>query len=231
MEEKFFYIDNIPAVQYGDPSGKVYIFVHGKMGYKEEASDFAQIVCPKGWQVLSIDLPGHGERKREMASFVPWKTVPELQTVMKYAKFHWSTIALRANSIGAWFSMLAYGGEHLERSLFVSPVLDMVRLIENMMKWSSVTAEELEKRKIIPTDFGEILDWNYYQYAKANGISVWNFPTSILYADRDNLTERHTVDEFVKHFGCELTVMENGEHWFHTPGQLEFLNKWILENC
>ena len=122
-------IQGIPAVQYGEATEHVYLFVHGKNGYKEEAEPFAQIVCPRGYQVLSIDLPGHGSRKEEADRFVPWQVVPELQTLMQYAKAHWKHISLRATSIGSWFSMLAYQNEPLETSLFVSPVLNMQQLI------------------------------------------------------------------------------------------------------
>ena len=34
------------------------------------------------------------------------------------------------------------------------------------------------------------------------------------------------LDDFVRRFGCGLTVMEDGEHWFHTPEQLDFLREW-----
>lgn len=27
--------------------------------------------------------------------------------------------------------------------------------------------------------------------------------------------------------GASLTVMENGEHWFHTEEQMRFLDNWI----
>ena len=77
MREEHFKIESIPTVIYGDKNNKVYIFIHGKSGCKEEAAEFAKIVCVKGYQVLSIDLPGHGERKTEIDSFVPWKMVPE----------------------------------------------------------------------------------------------------------------------------------------------------------
>ena len=101
MKETVFQIGQIPAVLYGEEADKVYLFVHGKCGYKEEAEDFAETVCPRGWQVLGIDLPEHGSRKGETDAFDPWHAVPELQTVMVYAREHWSRIALRANSIGA----------------------------------------------------------------------------------------------------------------------------------
>lgn len=81
-------IGSVLAVLYGDEGSRVYLFIHSKCGCKEEAMDFAKIVCPKGWQVLSIDLPGHGERRSEAAAFVPWNIVPELNTVMGYARRH-----------------------------------------------------------------------------------------------------------------------------------------------
>ncbi|GAA0253433.1 hypothetical protein GCM10008922_12000 [Faecalicatena contorta] len=57
---------------------------------------------------------------------------------------------------------------------------------------------------------------------------MWKTPTEILYAEQDNLVQRKTVDVFVKKFNALLTVMENGEHWFHTAEQLEIMDK--LEN-
>lgn len=65
MKIKKIMIDKIPAVRYGEASDRCFLYIHGKMGFKEEAESFAEIACTKGWQVLSIDLPEHGERKRE----------------------------------------------------------------------------------------------------------------------------------------------------------------------
>lgn len=54
---------------------------------------------------------------------------------------------------------------------------------------------------------------------------LWNVPTEILYVGNDNLTSRQTVDRFVNNHNSNLTVMDNGEHWFHTDEQLAFLDK------
>ena len=81
MKEERFTIQNIPSILYGDSSENLFLYIHGKMGRKEEAAHLAELVCPKGYQVLGIDLPGHGERIGEMERFVPWEVVPELQTV------------------------------------------------------------------------------------------------------------------------------------------------------
>ena len=230
MQKLSFKIGEIPALLYGGETDGVYLFVHGRHGCKEEAGDFADAACPRGWQVLSVDLPEHGARREEAGTFDPWHAVPELRAAMAWARKRWGHTALRATSIGAWFSMLALAGEPPERSLFVSPVLDMARLIRDMMAWAGVTEAELEARGEIGTDFGETLSWRYYQYALAHPVRRWDSPTAILYAGGDSLTGRGTADAFAARFGCGLTVMEGGEHWFHTPEQLDFLRQWT-ERC
>ncbi|HQQ41137.1 MAG TPA: alpha/beta hydrolase, partial [Clostridia bacterium] len=103
------------------------------------------------------------------------------------------------------------------------------RLIEKMMLWANVTKEELEERKIIETGFGQPLSWNYYCYAKQHPIESWSSPASLLYGSLESLTDRSDIDAFAERFHCDLTVMENGEHWFHTEEQLAVLNDWIAE--
>jgi len=36
-----------------------------------------------------------------------------------------------------------------------------------------------------------------------------------------------TMQEFVRTHNAELTIMKNGEHWFHTEEQMQFLDAWI----
>lgn len=222
-------IEGLPALLLGERSDRLWLFVHGRMGRKEEAEDFAPFAEKRGAQVLAVDLPGHGERTDESPELIPWQVIPELRRVMAAGRAGWSSVSLRANSIGAWFSMLAFADTPPERSLFVSPVLDMEKLIGNMLLWAGVTEEELIRRGRIPTDFGQTLDAEYLRWVRENPIRRWDSPTAILYAGRDELTDRSTVDAFVSRFGCELTVMEQGEHWFHTPEQLAVLNAWTEE--
>ena len=226
MNNETFHIGSIPAVLYGPAAERVFLFVHGQMGNKEEAGDFAEIVVPRGWQVLGIDLPGHGERTGEEDRFVPWEVVPELQTVMAWLRQRWRRVALRCNSIGAWFSMLAFPEEPLDRCLFVSPVVDMSRLIEDMMGWAGVTPEQLEAAGEIETDFGQTLSWTYRTWAMDHPIAQWEHPTSILYGTEDHMTSRMTVDHFVCRTGARIRVADGGEHWFHTPEQLAVLHEW-----
>ena len=105
----------------------------------------------------------------------------------------------------------------------------MEKLIKDMMTWADIGEKELQERGTIPTGFGETLSWEYLLYVENNPIE-WHIPTSILYGGKDNLTSLLTISEFTKEIGAKLTVMEEGEHWFHTVEQMEFLDNWILDS-
>lgn len=227
LQKERFTIQDIPAILYGDSSENLFLYIHGKMGCKEEAARLAEVICPKRYQALSIDLPGHGERTGEMERFVPWEVVPELKAVYGFAQQRWKKISLYANSIGAYFSLLAFRDVKLEESLFVSPILDMEKLIRDMMGWAGVTQEQLQQAGEIPAAFGEKLSWKYLTYAAEHRITEWDSHTAILYAGQDHLTARETARDFAQRFGCTVTVMENGEHWFHTEEQLAALDTWL----
>ncbi len=230
MHQEHLKIENIPAILWGEASEKVYLVVHGKYGSKEEAEGFANVVVPKGWQVLSVDLPEHGERKEEVGRFNPWEIVPELERVMQYMKAHWQHISLSAGSIGAWFSMQAYKDEVFENCLFVSPLVDMLQLITYMMQEAEVTETLLKEKQEIVTDSGEVLSWRYLQYAKQHPIMKWSSDTAVLYGSNDYFTQRDTMEAFCKRLHMQLTVIEKGEHWLHTPKELEILKHWQEEN-
>ena len=215
-----------PYVCYGPKSHQVCLFLHGQSGNKEEGERFAQIANPKGWQVVAIDLPQHGQRQGGAEPFLPWVVVPELEQVWQELQGRWSRIALRANSIGAWLSMLALAGKPVDTCLFVSPVVDMENLIQTMMTWAGVTEERLKAEGEIPTDFGQTLSWEYLRYVRTHPARRWRTPTAILYGARDHLTDRETVEAFAARNGCRLTVEEAGEHWFHTPEQLAVVDRW-----
>lgn len=224
MKTKQFELGTIPAVLYGEPADQGYIFLHGQMGHKEEAETFAQVVCPKGAQVLSIDLPGHGARQGRGEDLTPWTAVPDIQAAWKWAEGHWNTVSLRANSIGAYFAMLAVDTPDL--ALLVSPILDMEGLILSMMRWAGVTEEQLREQGEIATLFGQTLSWTYLCWVREHLIHHWSCPIRILYGSGDNMTPRQTVEQYVRKHNAVLTVMEGGEHWFHTPEQAAILYKW-----
>ena len=149
----------VPVLLYGDLADRVLIYIHGQGGRKEEAESFAEIATNYGWQVISVDLPEHGERK-DKARFVPWEIIPELQKIMKSAKENWKVIGIYACSIGAYFSIQAFQNTKPDICLLVSPVLDMEDMISNMMLQAQVTEEQLKERQEIKTETGVVLSCN-----------------------------------------------------------------------
>ena len=150
----------------------------------------------------------------------------EIAAAYDEARRQYDHIILLANSIGAYFAMLALGDQAPDRALFVSPVLDMERLILDMMSWVGVSEQALREQGEIPTDFRETLSWAYLCYVREHPIT-WQVSTEILYAGGDHLVSRQTVERFAAEHGAGLTVLEGGEHWFHTEEQLAFLDGWV----
>lgn len=193
---------------------EICIYVHGKGGSAEEADHYRMLFPDR--QVIGFDY----------RSQTPWEAKEEFPAFFAQQRRRCDRISLIANSIGAFFAMSAPDETPVDRAYFISPVVDMENLIGNMMKWAHVTEGELEKKREIPTDFGETLSWDYLCYVRAHPIS-WNVPTQILYGEHDNLTSMETVSAFARQHHAKLTVMPGGEHWFHTEEQMRFLDEWI----
>ncbi len=225
MKKESFHIGDTPAILLGEQSDKVFLFIHGQFGKKEEGVSFAKVVVPAGYQVLTIDLPGHGEHKGDI-NLLPWDVIPELKNVMTYIKQRWNHISIRANSIGAWFSMLSFADCALDQCLFVSPVVNMEELIVPSLHAHGFNEEKLAREKLIQAEDGQFFMWDYFCFVRDHFITKWTIPTHILYGERDEMVRLDTVKAFAKEQGCELTVMPEGEHWFHTFEQLRFLRTW-----
>ena len=229
MKKQELTLAGVPAILYGERSRKVYLYVHGKNGCKEEAERFANTACAAGWQVLAIDLPEHGARKDRPEQLLPWAVVPEIQAVYARMQPVWPHIRLYGVSIGAWLAMQALRAEKLEKALFVSPVVDMEKLILALMQQAGVTEEQLRAAGEIPTDFGETLSWPYLCWVREHPLH-WHGRTQVLYGDGDAMTSRTMIERFRQESGAHLTIMEGGEHWFHTPVQMAVLQTWEETN-
>lgn len=227
-----FKINNIPTVLWGEKSEKLFIAVHGNMSNKEDIviQILAEEAFKKGYQVLSFDLPEHGERRSDSIPCKAQFCVSDLSIIMNYAKEHWKEISIFACSMGAYFSLLAYQNEMLRKVLFLSPVVNMERIIENMMIWFNVTPKRLQEEMIIETPIGQKLYWDYFCYVKQHPINIWNADTYIMYGAKDELCEFETINYFVKKYCCGLEVMDTGEHYFHTEEQLNVFKHWLRKH-
>ena len=101
----------------------------------------------------------------------------------------------------------------------------MEAIILGMMKASGVTETELEQKGVIKTENG-VLSREYLRFVRENP-AKWSAPASILYGENDSLQTLDAVRRFADRVGADLTVMKNGEHWFHTEEQMSFLDSWI----
>jgi len=191
------------------------LYIHGKGGCATESEHYKALF--PNCEVIGLDYQ----------TFTPWETGAEIRLAVEALKAEDKRVILIANSIGAYFSMNAGIDEMIERALFISPIVDMEKLITDMMRWANVTEAELEGKGMIHTAFGEDLSWDYLCYVRSHPIR-WTVPTKILYGSRDDLTSLETIRVFAKKHNTGLTVMEGGEHWFHTEEQMRFLDAWIL---
>lgn len=191
------------------------IYVHGKGGTAEEAGHYKPLFPDS--EVIGFDY--HAQ--------TPWEAAEEFPAFFAQQRRCCGRLTLIANSIGAFFSLSALDETLVDRAYFISPVVDMEKLIGDMMRWANVTERKLAEKQEIPTAFGETLSWGYLCYVRAHPIS-WRVPTCILYGAHDNLTSMETILTFAEKISAALTVMPGGEHWFHTEEQMRFLDRWIM---
>ena len=191
------------------------IYIHGKYGTADEAEYYKKFFN-------KADVIGF-----EYTSEYPWDFQEEFSIFIDDIYTKYKKISIIANSIGAYFTMLSLTNKNIEKAFFISPIVDMEKLITDMMFLENITEKELYRKKEIKTSFGETLSWDYLTFVRKNPIE-WNVPTYILYGEKDNLTSYETILNFTNKSKANLTIMRDGEHWFlHTDEQIEFLNNWI----
>ena len=195
-------------------SRRLVCYIHGKGGSASERAHYAPLFPDRA--VIGLTYRGA----------TPWETGREIREAVRRWRERYAEIVLIANSIGAYFSMNAGIGAMLREAYFISPIVDMERLIGDMMGWSHVTEAELQAKGVIQTEFGEELSWDYLRYVRSHPIE-WDVPTHILYGENDALTSPETVRRFAARHGADLTVMRGGEHWFRTEKQMRVVDDWI----
>lgn len=220
-------IEGIPAVLWGAPAERLLLAVHGAMGSKDDFELLAEETAAKGFQVLSFDLPEHGDRKGERYACNPPNAVKDLTAVIRYAQTLAKRINLYACSLGAYFSLLAYANVALEQCMFQSPVVDMQRLIGNMMKAAGVSPERLQAVRVIANPYGPRFEWEYYSFVKAHPIEKWSPPTAIIMGSEDEVSEVEAVKAFATRFGSNLKLLEGGKHYLHTTEEVTAIREWM----
>ena len=197
------------------PSERAVIYIHGKGGSATESEHYESLF--PDCEVTGLDYH----------TFTPWETGKEIREAVADMKTRYGHIILIANSIGAFFSMNAGIEDMIQQAYFISPIVDMEQLITNMMTLTNVTEQELMTAGLIHTEVGEDLSWDYLCYVRNHPIT-WRVPTHILYGSNDQLTSNDTISNFANEHHASLTIMNGGEHWFHTEEHLQFLDNWMI---
>ena len=190
------------------------IYIHGQYGSPEEAEHYRPLL--PGCEVIGLDYKAQTpwEAEREFAEYFDGlgcaiggisaadqnrdsSCDPSSGIDRKC-----SSIGIIANSIGAFYAMCTLSGRSIAAAYFISPIVDLERIE------------------------GVTLDEEHLRYVRQHPID-WRVPTHILYGENDRLTSLATIADFARRTGATLEVMPGGEHWFHTPQQMAFLNGWI----
>ena len=193
---------------------KLVLYIHGKNGSAAEADHYRPLFP----DAEVIGFPYRSE--------TPWEAKKEFPVYYDAVSRDHNSVTLIANSLGAYFAMHSLADKKISKAFLISPVVDMEALILDMMKQEKITEDELREKKEIPTHFGETLSWDYLVYVREHPI-VWNTATEILYGENDSITGKEAITAFADRIGADLTIMANGEHWFHTDEQMTFLDDWL----
>ncbi len=188
------------------------IYIHGKGGNVSEVEHYKKFFA--GYEVLGFDYKSENV----------WDAATEFQKFFEPLE----NVTIIANSIGAFYAMHALSNKKIDAAFFISPIVDMEKLILEIMARANVTEKKLREEKEIATDSGEILSWKYLCYVRENPVA-WKVPTHILYGEKDFLTPLEAMKNFAEKINATLTIMQGGEHFFHTPAQMIFLDNWLEE--
>ena len=190
------------------------LFIHGLGGSAEEAEHYRPLLP-------DCDVIGF-----EYQSIEPWIEGPKIRETVEALCEQYRSVRLIGYSLGAFLAMHADVDALLKQAYFISPVVDMEQLILMLMAQDGVTEEKLKEQGTVPGSFGLVHSWEYLRYVREHPVE-WRVPTAILYAEHDNLVPYETVRAFAQAHGADLSVMKNGEHWFHTDEQVRFLDDWL----
>ena len=186
------------------------VAVHGFGGSKESAAieQLAQRVCYKGLNVLTFDLPAHGERNEPTEQLNASNCIRELLLVEDYAKGLGGELYAFATSFGGMCMLhrLERLADSYKKIVLRVPAVDMadslLRVAEMSNKeFSPETAKSegfritLGRDYVIPYRFYEELLCLHCQRAS----DVWNNSRLMaIYAENDELVSRAATAEFLR---------------------------------
>lgn len=191
------------------------VYIHGLYGNSKEA-DYLQLYSNK-YDIIGLDYNDGN----------PWEVKNKIIEDFYEISKKYKSIYVVANSIGAFYTYMFLSNYNIKKAFFISPLVDMKKTIEKLMDKNNISMETLINKKTIILKNGHTLSFDFLESLKQS--PSWNVKTHILYGEKDKVVDHNSIFEFVSNYDCSLTIMKNAGHYFHTPGQLKFVKKWINE--
>lgn len=223
-------ISGIPACVWGMASERVIVAIHGNMSSKVDVpiAHLAEHAARVGWQVLSFDLPQHGERKGQDTPCTMPQCAEDAERVLEFAKANWKKAGVFGVSMGAYVALATITRRPVSFAWLLSPTVEMGKLIDGMMERDGIAPNELQEKGRIQAQSGQIYWWDDYKFAALHAAKA-ECPAAILCGAKDEMTSLADMRAFAEKNGCELTVSELSGHWFHTNVDLAALDAWLKE--
>lgn len=102
---------------------KALLYIHGKGGNAGEAERYKAFF--NDYDVFGLDYK----------TATPWETKEEILVEYETLNKKYDSVSIIANSIGAYFTMNALSEKKVERAFFISPIVNMEKLIHQIMLW------------------------------------------------------------------------------------------------
>ena len=198
---------------------RVAIYIHGLHGSTKEAN-FYKFLKDK-YDVKGLEYSQEGK---------PWELKEPIREEFKKLTKGYDEVIVIANSIGAFYAYEYLSDFKIKKAFFISPIVSMFQQIVDLMAMYGIKDKELERKKFITLDDGNVLSYEFYQHV-SNDEDNWKVPTEILYGAFDEMVYMGSMMEFLEnHPKAKLTVKSEAEHHFSSPEEMKFIKNWIINN-
>ena len=144
-----------------------------------------------------------------------------------YRKY--KTVEVIANSIGAYFAINALSNQQIEEAYFISPVVDMERLIADMMIWANVTEDELKEKKKFRQPLRDPF-MGLSLLCKRKSYYIGKSQRTFCMVKKIILPLMERYLNLYRGTNSTLSIMKMESIGFHTDEQMKFLDEWIIKS-